>query len=999
VRVIWVGVEYAGADDEGHVGFNRLGDLSGGHTVGGTATGGTDSTSIGTTAVFGAGDSTVTKTITTLPDNLVEDDETVARGGREQTRQRAERSEGASANERIVGATARGSNGRVLGAGAVTVWYLRNGSCLRGARPMMRSCIPLLLLCGLPATAAPVPERVPDIVQALKNGKPGERVIAAEMLADLGPKAEAAIPALAGVIRDTPHPVPMPPWSKRTWTREERAAHFLLEATWDALARVGPKAVPAYIDLLAHLDAEVRGRAAAALKALGPLATDAVPALVKRLGEGENQWVFLNAIEALAAIGPKAEAAIPALIQAVLDPKATIPKETLETPTGEGPHYAEPLRLRGAASNALVAIGPKALPAVKRDLLPAIILSLADDGRDKYRNPFGPVDSRSVWTPFGADAAPLVPALVRVLLRNSRDSLIASLFELGPDGHNALAALLADKNGPTRKERFHALLRNDRGASWSEERIAGFSPFVPRLIPFLKDKDHEVRLLALVMIERYAGTIPPEVVKAALPLLEDKEFLKYLDTRGEENRRATTEMIAEWRGPLTIPQLLKDYESDDDARRASALEKLKSPRSGPGAAAVLPILRDEVAGKSKRPDTKPHQAARVVVQLSLDPKDVEQLLVPYWKGKDPKSRELYHFNYLRHLGHPYLNLLFETLNDPNADIRGYAERTIRGVIYNDPVVRVAFDKWLVETRYDGPFAKEYKPTAADALKLFQRGKQFDPVKGIGIVRRIGPAAKDAVPYLLPYLADDLDPVMREAVEKIPDREQLGPVSALHALVAIGPGAKDAVPLIRMQMAHAAEDAKPWYLMCLADIGPGAKAAIPDLKELLLDPDPKLRLLAACALAKIEGDAAPYRATFGRMIHDRRNCVLRRLGYEIERRLVEHIAPDCPELVPVIVRGFVRLPNVDMLLRIAPTGENVFAALIRNAAAAKAAVPDLVQYLKTAGWRAPPEVIELIGAIGPDAKAALPQLRELLDDWDLERAVAAHGAIQKIEAKK
>jgi len=485
---------------------------------------------------------------------------------------------------------------------------------------MMRSCIPLLLLGAVPVAAAPVPERVPDIVQALKSGKPGERVIAAEMLGDLGPKAEAAIPALAGVIRDTLHPVPIPPWSQRTWTRDERAAHFLLEATWDALARVGPKAVPAYIDLLAHRDAEVRGRAAAALTALGPLAADAVPALIKRLGEGENQWVFLNAIEALAAIGPKAEAAIPALIQAVLDPRATVPEFKLGASDGRGPLWPEPLWLREAASNALVAIGPKALPAVKRDLLPAIILSLADDGDAKYRAPFGPVDARVVWTPFGADAAPLVPALVRVLRKNSKDSLISSLLELGPDGHKALAALLADENELTRNERFKALCKGSRHFTYP--RATAVRPFVPRLIPFLTGKDHEVRFIALALIRHCGEPVPPEVVKAALPLLEDKEFLKYLGARGDDTRRDTTEMIAGWRGPLTIPQLLTDLESDDKARRESALRKLKSPRSGPGAAALLPVLREVATGKRKHPAITPWVAARMAVHCSLDPNDV-----------------------------------------------------------------------------------------------------------------------------------------------------------------------------------------------------------------------------------------------------------------------------------------------------------------------------------------------------------------------------------------
>src|SRR5688572_463730 len=118
----------------------------------------------------------------------------------------------------------------------------------------MRFSVPILLLCAMPVTAAPVPDRGPDLVKALKNGKPGERVIAAELLGDLGPKAEGAIPALVEVIRYTPAPVPIRFPSEAKWSREESAANFLLEASWDALARIGPKAVPALIDLLAHQD-------------------------------------------------------------------------------------------------------------------------------------------------------------------------------------------------------------------------------------------------------------------------------------------------------------------------------------------------------------------------------------------------------------------------------------------------------------------------------------------------------------------------------------------------------------------------------------------------------------------------------------------------------------------------------------------------------------------------------------------------------------------------
>jgi HEAT repeat protein len=847
---------------------------------------------------------------------------------------------------------------------------------------MTRFSAPVLLaLLAAPVSAAPVPERVPDLVKTLKNGKPGERVIAAEMLADLGPKAEGAIPALVEVIRDTPTPLPIPPGSETKWTREESAAHFLLEATWDALARIGPKAVPALAELLAHKDAEIRGRAAATLATFGPNAVDAVPALIKRLGEGENQWVCSNALEALAAIGPKAEAAIPALIKTVLDPKATVPKDTGSFQVG--PYWHEPLPLRAEAARALRAIGPKALVAVKRDLFPAIAKALDDDGNEKFRSVFGPVDARSVWLRFGADAAPLVPALVRHLSRHTKSPLIPSLLKLGPDGHKALVDLISDKDERSRRERLLGLCERGR------LEAADLRPILPQLIPFMRDKDHYVRLLALMVTTRDYPTVPPEVVKAALPLLDDKEFMEYLGTRSDPIKCLLTDLLVELRDPVTIPKLLKDLESDDKERRAYALRELGGSRSGPRADALLPVLRELAAGKKKHPDIPPWVAARKASLISLDPKDVE-LLVPFWTSKGTENRELFRFVDLRHLARPHLKHLFAVLNEQDADARRLAARVIKDVIGNDPDVRGVFDKWVIDTGYDGPFVREIAaPTVTDALRLFKRGEHFNPVRGFSVVRRIGPAAKDAVPFLLPYLAGELDPVMQKAV----DRDRFEPDDVLRALGAIGPSAKAAVPLIRKQLAKVEDREKTWYLLCLADIGPGAKDAVPDLKELLIDPNPRLRLLAACALSKIEADPAAYRATFARMIHDRPKCVLWDVPGVFER-----IAADYPELVPVVVRGLVRLDDVFVRLRLRGDIDTEIPALKRHASAAKAAVPDLVNYLNTAR-RVVPEFIELLGTIGPDAKAALPKLRELLDDWDFEIVITAHAAIQKIEAKK
>jgi hypothetical protein len=121
---------------------------------------------------------------------------------------------------------------------------------------------------------------------------------------------------------------------------------------------------------------------------------------------------------------------------------------------------------------------------------------------------------------------------------------------------------------------------------------------------------------------------------------------------------------------------------------------------------------------------------------------------------------------------------------------------------------------------------------------------------------------------------------------------------------------------------------------------------------------------------------------------------------------DRIAADCPELVPVVLRGILlRYRDIDIYLRLCEDSsenahDNVMRVLKWNAAAAKPALPDLVNYLnKPPAWGIRPEFIELLGAMGPDAKAALPKLRELIDSQDFELALAAQGAIQKIEVKK
>lgn len=157
------------------------------------------------------------------------------------------------------------------------------------------------------------------LVGLLKSKDEFARLAAARGLASLGASPEIAVPifekALAGA--------------------DEQTTHYML----DALATIGPPAVPNLIGALAH--PQLRAPVAGILGRMGPAAAPATEALAKLLTDADGN-VRIEAAHALAAIGPEAKSAVPALIESL--------KETEGAP-------------RAAAILALGKIGPSARAA------------------------------------------------------------------------------------------------------------------------------------------------------------------------------------------------------------------------------------------------------------------------------------------------------------------------------------------------------------------------------------------------------------------------------------------------------------------------------------------------------------------------------------------------------------------------------------------------------------------------------------------------------------
>ena len=121
------------------------------------------------------------------------------------------------------------------------------------------------------AQAGPAPpSRVTaeDGINGLKADDPAKRRKAAVALGALGPRAKAAVPALAAALKDT--------------------------------------------------DVSVRGAAALALGTMGSEARAAVPALAEVLKD-DKDGVRHAALVALSAVGPEAKGAVPAVAEALRD--------------------------------------------------------------------------------------------------------------------------------------------------------------------------------------------------------------------------------------------------------------------------------------------------------------------------------------------------------------------------------------------------------------------------------------------------------------------------------------------------------------------------------------------------------------------------------------------------------------------------------------------------------------------------------------------------------
>lgn len=232
-----------------------------------------------------------------------------------------------------------------------------------------------------------------QLIARLKDADPFVRVAAARGLAALPPAPEITAPLLEKALQDA----------------DETTVHHAL----DALAALGPPAVPRLIEALKH--ERLRLQVVYVLGEIGPAAAAATDPLAKLTGD-KNPALAHEAALALAKIGPGAKAAVPELVKLLT----------------KGDESTAP-----TAAYALGKIGPDAAAAA-----PALSKTL--QGSDAL------LALMSAWAltqiqPASPDVArKTVPVLIAGLaapLPISRQAAAEALGSLGPRAKDARAAL------------------------------------------------------------------------------------------------------------------------------------------------------------------------------------------------------------------------------------------------------------------------------------------------------------------------------------------------------------------------------------------------------------------------------------------------------------------------------------------------------------------------------------------------------------------------------
>jgi HEAT repeat protein len=299
------------------------------------------------------------------------------------------------------------------------------------------------------------------------------------------------------------------------------------------------------------------------------------------------------------------------------------------------------------------------------------------------------------------------------------------------------------------------------------------------------------------------------------------------------------------------------------------------------------------------------------------------------------------------------------------------------------------------------FGKSFSADPAEAVRL----------KGLGIARDM---KKDDLSKLVPTLAEvlrsDKSPAVRAAaaatlaksgdkiktvlnlvVESLKDPDEKVRSAVAEALGRLGEDAKGAVPRLIPLLKDKEPGVRLAAAFALGRVGPEAAVAVPDLSHVLAtDTDVPVRKEAARAFSLLALDAKAAVPALAKALREDKSEEVRQQAALALGKMVGEIGNHGPDMMEAIRK------DADKTVRV----YTVHALADSHGPALKTFVKDLADRLvKEPDGDVRLALVQELGALGPDAKDALPALNRAVADVQLTVRDEAKKAVKRVMENK
>jgi len=831
-------------------------------------------------------------------------------------------------------------------------------------------------------------QSVPALVELLQDENYYTRELTMDVLKEMGPMAEGAVPALLKII------------STDFSADEDRRSDP--HHAGGALAGIGQPAVVPLVQLIRDGDDLARHRAVEVLSETEAQLSAALPAVVVAL-EDEVADARYAAAGLLGKMGADAESALPKL-RSMLDDELHVRKAArlaIQDIEEDVQRRGSEPRVAGHAPSAFDTTVPleDLVGQIESAKVKAVAQTLLDweQGQLDDEHYDAALEKLTAMGPDAAEAAPLLVRFVTDYDLSFEADEAEPLAKIGAAAVPALTAALSAAEPSARRRAAYVLGRIGPAAKSSVEpliRLAGDEDCREAAVGALSAVALEDPRALPVFVEALVGSTESEALEAfralgpaakpAIPALIEP----FADPRFRH--LATFEALG-LIGAASIAPMAELVEEGTERQRENAADTLECIAAYEE---DLPLLIQ--LATDKRPTVR-QTAVRVLGEMRFEGERSVSSLVIALADEDPgvsKAAEdafsWFPWEHVLPLSAEAEVVAGHLIEGPNERLRALAALALGKTRPVEPKIIPVLISYLRKEPLDSigharAHAIECLSTmdAAVVPALVETLSHPDEevrLKSMEILEKIGPEAEAALPTLLKSIDTDRDPHF----ENIETR-----LAALRVIGSIGPAARSAVPQIIAVAPHVRVFDEDICGTALERIGL-TEEHLPLLIEVVKNDESSLAVWVRKHITSFQEAAVPQLIElFG---DDREQVRLRAVA------MLGAVGPAAADAVPILIQALdppqpdpgepgmdsfrSHRPDRDFSGRVA-----IVRTLGRIGPAAASAVPRLIQVYREedSAEDLRGEVVRALGRIGSGAREALPDLRAWLDEEDIPQS--------------